>query len=65
MKYNADTNEFTIYRDELKSLGDISCFEDFDIEADMPLFIDRHGVETKDRVRLYYGDEFFTFCMLL
>jgi hypothetical protein len=51
--------EYEIAEADIDRLGDISAFEDFDPEVDFPLYVDRHGVENKDRIRLYYGAEFF------
>ena len=52
--------EIIIEAGEIEKLGDISGFTDFDPENDFPLYVDKHGVENKDRVRLYYGSEYWT-----
>ena len=51
--------EITIEKADVEKLGDISAFEDFDPDTDFPLYVDEHAVENKDRVRLYYGNEFW------
>lgn len=51
--------EIVIEQEEIEKLGDISDFQDFNSEEDFPLYIDKYGVENKDRVRLYYGCEYW------
>jgi hypothetical protein len=51
--------EYIIEEAEIEKLGDISGFQDFEPDTDFPLHVDRHGVENKDKVRLYYGAEFY------
>jgi hypothetical protein len=51
--------EITIEKHDIEKLGDISAFQDFDPEADFPIYVDRHGVENKNRIRIFYGSEYW------